>query len=140
VAARAGPDLHRPGRQLPGKLTHRVLVWAERNFALDIPLIDGTTLRENVQSAVRQGADLPHDYKPPPPQPPELWRVLPIWYHLSSGRGYVDGIPMRIRETEIAAWSALRAEPLSAVEMKMLDAIENTWLGLMRKQRGASSA
>ena len=66
--------------------------------------------------------------------------MLPIWYHLSSGRGYVDGIPMRIRETEIAAWSALRAEPLSAVEMKMLDAIENTWLGLMRKQRGASSA
>lgn len=62
------------------------------------------------------------------------------WYHLSGSRSYVgDGVPLRIRDTEIEAWSKLRDEPLSPMEMRLFDVIETTWLDVMRN-KGAPSA
>jgi hypothetical protein len=71
-------------------------------------------------------------FREPPPAPPEIYRVLPIFYRLCGTRDYVQNTPIAIRDSEILAWSQLRGEPLSQTELFMLDIIDQTWLTVMR--------
>lgn len=61
--------------------------------------------------------------------------MLSIFHKLAGTRTYVgEGTPMPIRDSEILAWSRLRDEPLSQVDLLMLDLLDDTWLRVMRSK------
>jgi len=108
-------------------LGYGLIGYAENEFALNKRQKDGSTLRENLESAYRQTRVQPVELEPIdiPYGTQYLWTYF---CELSNGRGYSETGPSALTFTEILAWSQLTKSDPTAWEVEAIKAIDRAFL------------